>query len=69
MKLVVPQVSHKLFQVSLGLLLVAAALISGVGLGSYWDASADGVRETSQISNEVTVENSQASSADLLLGR
>lgn len=68
-KLPVPRVSHKLFQVSLGLLLVAASLISGVGLGSYWDASADGAGQTSQISSEVTAENSQASSADLLLGR
>lgn len=68
-KLVVPRVSHKLFQVSFGLLLVAAALISGIGLGGYWDATADGVGETSQISSAVTAENSQASSADLLLGR
>lgn len=68
-KLMVPRVSYKLFQVSLGLLLVAAALISGVGLGGYWDAAADGARQTSQISSELTAETSQASSADLLLGR
>ena len=68
-KLVIPRVSHKLFQVSFGLLLVAAALISGIGIGGYWDATADGVGETSQISSVVTAENSHASSADLLLGR
>ena len=68
-KLMIPRVSHKLFQVSLGLLLVAAALISGVGLGGYWDAATDGARQTSQISSELTAETSQASSADLLLGR
>lgn len=65
----VPRISHKLFQVSLGLLVIAAALIAGVGFGSYWDATANDSKGISQFSNEVAVENSQASSADLLLGQ
>lgn len=65
----VPRISHKLFQVSLGLLVMAAALIAGVGFGSYWDATANDSKGISQFSNEVAVENSQASSADLLLGQ
>ena len=48
---------------------MAAALIAGVGFGSYWDATANDSKGISQFSNEVAVENSQASSADLLLGQ
>ena len=65
----IPRISHKLFQVSLGLLVMATALIAGVGFGSYWDAVADDSRGISQLSNGVAVENSQTSSADLLLGQ
>lgn len=65
----VPRISHKLFQVSLGLVLVATALIAGVGLGSYWDVTANDSRGISQFSSEGAAENSQISSADLLLGQ
>ena len=48
---------------------MVTALIAGVGFGSYWDAVADDSRGISQLSNGVAAENSQTSSADLLLGQ
>lgn len=65
----VPRISHKLFQVSLGMVLVATALIAGVGLGSYWDVTANDSRGISQFSSEGAAQNSQISSADLFLGQ
>ncbi len=65
----VPRISRKLFRVCLGLLAVAAALIAGTGLGWYWDAAGAGDQAVPQVSGELVTENSQASSADLLLGQ
>lgn len=64
----ISRVGRKISQVSLAILMAVGALLTGVGIGSYWDSTAGGDREINQPTEELAIESGHASSADLFLG-
>lgn len=65
----VPAITRRLAKVSLVLLFAVGALISGAGIGSFWDSGTAGNGEIAQVSEVGASAGNSASSADLLLGQ